>query len=103
MRLWDWMNIKSVGGMKRGRSCSMISSVNIRQKRNEIIGVMIEGEWIEEVEEWRWRRGLFDRELPLLNDMLTLINMWLSRQGVQDEWRWNRARDYIYSTKITYD
>ncbi|KAL8474246.1 hypothetical protein ACS0TY_030897 [Phlomoides rotata] len=48
--------------------------INKRRKRNEITGVRIEGEWKEEVEE-----------------------------GGNDEWRWNRARDDIYSTKMAYD
>lgn len=49
--------------------------------------------------EWDWRRPLFDRELPLFNNMLELINRYPLQHGITDSWKWRLNPKGIYSTK----
>ena len=62
------------------------------------------GRWVGD--EWRWefqwRRGLLDRELFLVNNLLQdLIHVTL-KQGVKDFWCWLQDLDGGFSVKSAY-
>lgn len=44
-----------------------------------------------------------DREIAMLNDLITVINRYPLAQGERDIWRWNPSPDGLYSTKMAYE
>ncbi|KAL8457653.1 hypothetical protein ACS0TY_035498 [Phlomoides rotata] len=52
---------------------------------------------------WRWRRELRDRESLMLNDLISVVNLYSPKQGVVDRWRWRHGENGVYSTKAAYE
>ncbi|KAL8457446.1 hypothetical protein ACS0TY_035346 [Phlomoides rotata] len=52
---------------------------------------------------WRWRRGLFDRELDTFNTLLSLVNMSYLNKGVEDSWKWRAVMKEYYCTRDAYN
>ncbi|KAL8471619.1 hypothetical protein ACS0TY_029028 [Phlomoides rotata] len=101
------------------------SYINRRRKRNEILGLNVNGEWQEKVEDvkrdkggkvremgewegdrwswsWRWKRPLWDYEFNSLNALSNVINRFQPNDGVEDAWKWRCSTNGSYSTKETY-
>lgn len=43
-------------------------------------------QWVEGVWRWSWsgRRGLFEYEIVLLNDLISLIDRYIPKEGMED-------------------
>lgn len=71
---------------------------------NKFVRVSEMGEWREGRWSWvwQWRRAIFEREHPLLNTLIDVVNRYLLKHGEGDKWRWSTAANGIYSTREAY-
>lgn len=72
---------------------------------NKLVRVSEMGEW--EGENWRWywqwRIELFEREHPMLNTLIDILNRYSLKFGINDHWHWRAAANGTYTTKSAYD
>ncbi|XP_057811533.1 uncharacterized protein LOC131025764 [Salvia miltiorrhiza] len=63
------------------------------------MGTWEETEWIWDL---KWRRTLFDWEVPILNELLSSISAIVPTAGTIDGWRWTASKDGRFSTSSAY-
>ncbi|KAL8465787.1 hypothetical protein ACS0TY_035042 [Phlomoides rotata] len=39
----------------------------------------------------------------MLNDLISVVNLYSPKQGVADRWRWRHGENNVYSTKTAYE
>lgn len=49
------------------------------------MGECVNGVWVWR---WNWRRELFDREKPALDNLVDVINRYQLQENTKDGWRW---------------
>ena len=49
-----------------------------------------------------WRRPLGVREVAQLGQMVQWLSLCPLKQGVHDEWLWDRCKDGLYTVKSAY-
>ncbi|KAL8539675.1 hypothetical protein ACS0TY_001330 [Phlomoides rotata] len=67
-----------------------------------MVGEMGEWVWEEWRWKWAWRRDLFDREVVRLNELISILDRFHIKRGVQDTWRWDMAPDGLYTVRDVY-
>lgn len=51
---------------------------------------------------WQWRRVIFDREQPLLDNLIDVLNKYPLKLGVINKCSWRASPNGSYSTKEAY-
>lgn len=71
----------------------------LREEKVSEMGRWVNGVWVWEL---KWRRDIFYREAPMIDDFISLLNKYILKENWEDLWKWNASSNEYFKMKKMY-